>query len=368
MQLKQLKLLPLTLVLKKPFVSAHETMHKRPVTLVALADDQGNWGYGEIEAFDTPFYTAQTQAMAVGVLRQFLWPLVKDQEFSDPRQMWHKLEAVKANNFAKAALDMAMWDLFAQRRQQSLAAVLAEVSGLPYRTHVPVGISVGLQDLAATITAVHQALQAGYTRIKIKIKGNQDLQRIQQLRQVLPNFNLTLDANGSLQWTKTLAHEIDQLNLTFIEDPFAPSEFQQSAYLQQQMQTPLCFDEPIEDVRSAWTAVALQQCQIVSVKLAVMGGITPVLQLIKAQTQQQFQMWCGGMLEGGIGRAANLALASLTNFNFPGDLSANSRYYEHDYTTSLLFDQGQLQVPQKNGLGVQLLPKYQQLLQQQPTL
>ncbi|UQS81798.1 o-succinylbenzoate synthase [Bombilactobacillus folatiphilus] len=368
MQIKKLKLLPINLSLKQPFASAHETMRQRPVTLVALGDELGNWGYGEIEAFATPFYTAETQVTSCYILQNFLWPLIKEQEYSDPRQLWQMMQAVKANHFAKAAIDMAVWDLTAKRLHQSLAALLAEVSGITGRQQVPVGVSVGLHDLPQTVQAVRKAQIAGYSRIKIKVNGNQDLQRIAQLRQQLPDFNLTLDANGSLTMTPTLAPEIDRLHLTFIEDPFSPVAWGQSWQLQSEMQTPLCFDEPIVDVKMALDAMQLEQCQIVSVKLAVLGGLTPVLQLLQAQQQQHFLMWCGGMLEGGIGRAANLALASLSNFNFPGDLSANARYYDQDYTESLTFAHGQLLVPDAWGLGVELLPKYQTLLAQQPIL
>ncbi|WEV74755.1 o-succinylbenzoate synthase [Bifidobacterium sp. ESL0798] len=364
MRLTGLKLLPIRLHLKHPFVSAHETLSERLVTLVAVRDENGNWGYGELEAFTTLFYTNETQAIEQMVLRQYLWSVVRNQEFTTPPDLYAHLQVLKGHHFAKAALDMAVWDLYAKQQQLPLAAVLAKQVHAQWQDHVAVGISLGLQDDEPLLAAAQKAQEQGYQRIKLKVKGNADLQRIGRLRQRTSIKSLTVDANQSLQWTKDLAATIDRLQLTFIEDPVP----QPSAKWAQQMHTPICLDEPITSVDQAKYAWRLQLGQIISVKQAVIGGLTPALELIMAHRQLGFDIWCGGMLEGGIGRAANLALASLTDFAYPGDLSATERYYQKDYTTPLHVTQGLMPVSHDAGVGVDLLPMYQELLDQQKTI
>ncbi|UQS84137.1 o-succinylbenzoate synthase [Bombilactobacillus thymidiniphilus] len=366
MKLVALKLLPITLQLKRPFVSAHEVVQKRSLTLVAVQNEQGLWGYGELDAFATPFYTADTQAIAQDILENYLWPLVKEQSFQHPSELYALLAAVRDHQPAKSALDMAIWDLYAKEQQQPLAQALAQSVASSWRKEVAVGISIGLQEPSAMLSAVQAAQKAGYQRIKLKVNGNQDLRRIQQLQLQKLQTLVTVDANGSMQADTNLAAQIDALALGFIEDPFSVQEGIASQNLQQQLQTKICFDEPIDSVNHAVMAVQLQQCRVISLKLATIGGLTPALQLVQAHRQYHFPLWCGGMLEGGIGRAANLALASLTEFSYPADLSATDHYYYADYTSALHLKNGQLQVPQGDGIGMQINPEYLKLLAQQP--
>ena len=357
MKIVKVRLHPVSLQLKQPFVSSHETLTTRELTVVDLEDETGMHGYGELEAFSRPFYTSETQVTARWIMTEVLADLVTGCEFDQPEELYRRMDPVKDNQLAKAAVDSAVWDLYAKRQDQPLAQVLATSAQTTWNPVVPVGISVGIETLASTCASVQQAQAANYGRIKLKVHGNVDLQRIVAVREVFPTTALCVDANGSLTPTATLAAEIDALGLTMLEDPFARNAHQATAALQRQLQTDLCYDEPIESAADAVRAIRAGECRIISMKSSVIGGLTPALKLIAAHRTEDFSLWCGGMVEGGVGRATNLALASLAEFAFPGDLSATDRYFAHDYAQpEFQLKNGQLQVPEFAGNGV--LPKF----------
>lgn len=353
MKIVKVRLHPVSLQLKQPFVSSHETLTTRELTVVDLEDETGMHGYGELEAFSRPFYTSETQVTARWIMTEVLADLVTGCEFDQPEELYRRMDPVKDNQLAKAAVDSAVWDLYAKRQDQPLAQVLATSAQTTWQPDVPVGISVGIQSLAQTCQSVRQAQAANYGRIKLKVHGNADLQRIAAVRKAFPTTKLCVDANGSLTPAAALATEIDALGLTMLEDPFARNAQQATANLQSQLQTDLCYDEPIESVADAVRAIRAGECRIISMKSSVLGGLTPALQLVAAHRTEDFSLWCGGMVEGGVGRATNLALASLAEFAFPGDLSATDRYFAHDYAQpEFQLRAGQLQVPRFSGNGV----------------
>lgn len=369
MQIKSIKLLPVHLTFKQPFVSAHETLTTRDLVIVEVLDEYGNQGLGELDAFVNPYYNAETLTTASWIIKQILAPKIKDLEFQKPQEISNCWQAVRSNNLAKAALETAIWAAFAQRQHQPLRQVLAQAAGVNSRMHIRTGISLGINNLAQTQAAMSQALELGYQKIKLKVHGNNDLPKIAQLRQQFPQAPLMIDANGSLQNTDTLAATIDDLNLLMIEDPFAPSDLKAAQKLQNQMQTPICFDEPITGVAAALNALAFDQCRIISCKIGALGGFGPLIQLIKAQQKFHFPLWCGAMLEGGIGRALNLAAASLETFAFVSDIGETRKYYQKDLTLETFqLHHGCFQLPTTSGLGVSLLSQYQAQLAQTPSL
>lgn len=358
MKIVKLHLIPTVLKLKQPFVSGHEILNQRELTIVELKDETGLYGFGELEAFSRPFYTSETQVTARWIIEHVLADLIIDVEFDKPQELYDKLNVVKDNRLAKAAVDSAVWDLYAKQQQSPLADVLAVEAHTSRQARVQVGISIGISDKKTTFASLNQALHRKYGRIKLKIQGNDDLKRVVRVRQKFPDTPLCVDANGSLIHTMSLAQEIDDLKLTMLEDPFSIAAHDQAAQLQEQMQTPLCYDEPISTVSNALQAIKNKECQIISMKSSVLGGLTPSLAMISAHKKYHFPLWCGGMVEGGVGRATNLALASLDEFAFPGDISETARFYSADYTTPEFYlRSGTLTVPQQEGIGVNICPE-----------
>ncbi|MBN7274967.1 o-succinylbenzoate synthase [Ligilactobacillus pobuzihii] len=355
MKIVDLRLLPVVLSLKQPFVSSHETLTQRELTVIELTDASGLRGYGELEAFSQPFYTRETQVTARWVIKNVLESLLVNVEFDQPEDLYAKLAPVKGNHLAKAAVDSAAWDLFAKQQQLPLADVLAQKAGTTRKDVVKVGISIGILPLEQTIRSVECAIKQEYGRIKLKVQGNDDLQRIAAVREYFPSIQLCIDANGSLKPAVGLAEKIDALQLTMLEDPFSMEQHEQTARLQAKLKTDLCYDEPIESVADAIRAIKAKECRVISMKTSVLGGLTPALEMVAAHKRYGFPIWCGGMVEGGLGRATNLALASLDEFAFPGDISETARYYEKDYARpEFVIQHGAMQVPTGSGTGVEL--------------
>lgn len=353
MKITRINLMPKRLQLKRAFSSSHETLRQRELTIVEVVDESGWRGYGELEALSQPFYTSETQVTARWIIEHALGPLILNRDFQTPQALFASLEPVKENQLAKAAIDMAVWDLFAKMNRHPLADALAEAIATERTKSVKVGISIGIQDTPHTIESISRALEKGYGKVKLKLKGNADLGRIFKVAEHFAGVRFCLDANGSLSYNSALARQLDQLHLIMIEDPFGVGERQLSAKLQSEMKTSICYDEPIESVSDAVSAVRAGECRIISMKASMIGGLTPALAMIKAHQQFNFPIWCGGLLEGGVGRAANLALASLKVFAYPGDISETARYYVKDLAVpEFRLTNGTLTVPDQAGIGV----------------
>ena len=371
MKIISIKLLPIRLNLKTPFTSAHETVSKRPLTIIEIQDELGNKGLGELEAFNHPYYQSETQVTARWIIKNFLAPLLKNFTFNSPLTVAKKFRAVKGNMQAKAALDTALWDLYAKRQHKTLTQIISKKTGSNIKNLVPVGISLGISNLKQTIKEVKQALNKNYRRIKIKIHGNFDLKRLQIIRNIFPTAPLMADANGSLKFTSKLVRQMDDLKFLMFEDPFPVEDIKENIILQNKLKTPLCLDEPITSAQKAVNAIYLGEGKIISMKTSCIGGLSSAIALIKAHQRFHFPLWCGGMLEGGVGRATNLALASLDEFQFPGDISETDRYYKNDFTkTNFKLRDGCLLFPRNNlfGIGVLLKEKYIKKLKEVQTI
>lgn len=371
MQLTAVRLLPVTLQLKRPFRSAHETVRTREITLVQVTDEMGQQGLGELESFTTPYYVAETQATSRIILQQTLVPLLRGHTLATPLAVQKFWAPVTGFQMARAALETALWDLWARRRGQSLATCLAATIDKTAQTQIPVGISLGANTTPATTVAqVAKAVQQGYRRIKLKVTQTTDLTRIQAVRQAFPQIQLLVDANSAFTTADLpFLQQLDQLDLALIEEPLPATDLSGKQWLQQQLQTPLCLDESVATLADLATANALGAGQVLNLKLARVGGLGPALAMIRWAKQHHWPIWCGGMLEGGVGRATALALASLPVFQLPSDLAASAHYYQSDLlTTDFTLQHGRLTVPVGPGLGVTLKPIFQQRLAQQPNI
>lgn len=352
--IKQLTTWPTSLVLKKPFKTAHGTTLARPITLVKLAvyDDvtqQMANGFGEIQAFADYSYTLENQATSQAIVSNVIKPLLTDLDFSSPSHFAAQLAAVLPfGSFAKAGVEMAVWDAVGKLTDQSLQQMIGGIN-----REVPVGVALGMP---VTEQAIRTAIQQGYCRIKLKIDGQRtDFAALKTLLSKYPTQQFSLDANSSFN-PKTV-NRLRQLpdNVLFIEQPFATNDFVQHAALQKTLGSALSLDESINSLSDVETAIALHAAEAITIKQGKIGGITAAVQAIALLRDAGLKPWIGGMLSSNLGRAVDLALASLPGVSFPGDISASARYFAADITTTdFEVTMGHITVPTASGIGVTL--------------
>jgi O-succinylbenzoate synthase len=347
----ELRLLSMPLV--HPFETSVGLEEEHPAILVTLRGE-GHEGHGECVAGADASYSYETTETAWYALTTFLIPAVLGREVGDPRAAGELMGAVRGHPMAKAALEEALWDLAARRRGRSVAALLGG-----RRRRIPVGVSVGLEgDVAALTKRVEAHLSEGYRRIKIKIKPGRDVGPVKALRRTLGDFPLQVDANGAYRWADVpQLMKLDRYDLLMIEQPLAHDDLVEHARLQARLSTPLCLDESITSPAAAAAALALGSCRVINVKKGRVGGLAAAKAVHDLCLRRRVPVWAGGMLEMGVGRAHNVALASLPNFKLPGDISATARYYEEDITEPpfVLNGDGTLTVPRGPGTGVEVL-------------
>ncbi|WP_099222594.1 o-succinylbenzoate synthase [Listeria costaricensis] len=355
MRIKQVTLYHVKIPMVVPFVTSYGDLYEKECVLVEVMDEEGIRGYGELEAFPLPDYIEEFLFAAKFILEKVIVPQMNGWEFSHPSEFQTRFSWIRGNEMAKAAVESALWDLYAKKNTQSLQKALGG-EGI----FLDVGVSLGIQkspaELVARVTSyVHQ----GYKRIKVKIKPDHDLTYIAAVREAFPEILLMADANSAY----TLADfdrlkDLDRFQLAMIEQPFSIRDFIFHAQLQKQIQTPICLDENIRSVNDVNQAYRMESCRAINLKMARVGGHTEALKIINYCHEKGLIVWCGGMLEAGIGRAHNLALASRKEFNFPGDISATNRYFNEDIIEEeFKLQDGRLEVPQKMGIGVEISMK-----------
>jgi len=350
MRLDSLTLHHLSMPLVAPFETSFGRTTERECILISI-QSEGLTGWGECAADRDPGYSYETTGTAWHILKDFIAPLALGQDVTDAADYQRRVAGIRGHNLAKAGAEMALWDLLGQRTGKSLREMLGGV-----RDKVKVGISVGLQaSPAGLVEMVEKYLAAGYGRIKIKIKPGRDVDDAQAVRKAFPDVHLQVDANSAYTLeTSPALQPLDALNLLLIEQPLAEDDLWDHARLQKQFHTPLCLDESILSPRHARQALEMDACQIINIKPGRVGGLSQALAIHDLCRQRAVPVWCGGMLETGVGRAVNLALASLPGFSLPGDISASDRYYVEDVTQQrfTLNPGSTIDVPSAPGLGV----------------
>jgi O-succinylbenzoate synthase len=300
-----------------------------------------------------PGYSYETTTTAWHILRDFLAPAVLGQELTDIPGLVAHYARVRGHSMAKAGLEMAAWDLMGQARGKSLAQLLGGE-----RDRVEVGVSVGIQPTtAALVERVGRYIAEGYTRIKIKIKPGRDVAEARAVRAAFPDIRLQVDANSAYRLADApLFRQMDDLNLLLIEQPLAEDDIYDHSQLQPQLKTPICLDESILSADHARAAVELGACRIINIKAGRVGGLLEAKKIHDWCRERGVPVWCGGMLETNIGRASNVALATLAGFTLPGDISASARYYAEDIADPpfVLNPDSTLSVPTAPGLGVKI--------------
>lgn len=311
-------------------------------------------GYGESVALPNPTYSEETTGTIQYMLDEFLIPSIFSKEIIHPDDVSKVFAPIRRNNMAKAALEGAVWDLYSKQQGISLAKALGGT-----HTAIDVGVSIGIEKSIDDLLAkVERFLAEGYKKIKVKIKPGYDIEPLSRIRQQFGyDIPLMADANSAytledIQQLKTL----DSLKLMMIEQPLSYDDIIDHAKLQKQIATPICLDESIHSVEDARKAIELGSCKIINIKIGRVGGLTEAKKIHDICQQHHIPVWCGGMLEAGIGRAHNIAITSLSNFTIAGDTSASNRYWQEDIITPEveLSAPGKINVPNIAGVGYEL--------------
>ncbi|HSW28947.1 MAG TPA: o-succinylbenzoate synthase [Longimicrobiales bacterium] len=350
MRIERAELREIPLRLKEYFEISSGGQQNRRILLLTLRGE-GLEGWGECVVGEEPGYSYETTETAWHLLTDFILPAVVGQEFAEPEDVLRPVAWIRGHRMAKAAVEMAAWDLAARMDGVSLSAKLGGT-----RTAVPVGVSVGLQK---SDPALHEKvagyIQDGYARVKIKIKPGRDVDMLAGLRERFPDVRFMADANSAYKLADApRLKELDRLGLMMIEQPLFYDDFLHHARLQAQLDTPICLDESIESVEDMELALELGSCRIVNIKPGRVGGHASSRRIHDLMASKGLPVWCGGMLESGVGRAHNVALASLPGFVLPGDISASRRYWERDIVDpEFEVHGGEMRVPTGVGIGVE---------------
>lgn len=327
-----------------------ETARKR--FLLVEVRSGGLSGWGECVAEEAPYFSPETIDSARAALERFLVPLVFGRDLAGAGELDALASRVRGNRMAKGALETALRDLFARAAGLPLGRSLGGT-----REAIEVGVSLGLQPTAAeTVEVVHRHVAQGYRRIKLKIEPGADVDRVAAVREAFPSLPLTVDANAAYTLaTSAPIVALDPFRLDYVEQPLHHEDLVEHAELAKRMATPICLDESIRSAADAAAAIALGACRVVNVKVGRVGGHGEALRIHALAGAAGVPLWCGGMLESGVGRAHNIALASLPGFTKPGDTASSSRYFEEDVVVPRPeAADGLMPVPRGPGIGVEV--------------
>ena len=353
MRIERIEVRRVGLPLLRPFETSFGRTTRKEFLLVSVSA-AGVTGYGECVADTDPFYLPETLGTAHHVLKDFLAPMAFALEIAHPRDLAGALSAVRGHEMAKAALEMALWELHARREGLPLYRVLGGRGGT-----IAAGVSIGLQnDVPALLERVEAEVAAGYRRIKIKIKPGKDRELVAAVRARFPELPLMADANSAYTLDDApLFEELDRYGLMMVEQPLGWDDVVDHAALQRRIRTPICLDESIRSARDARQALNLGACGVVNLKPGRVGGFRESLAIHDLCRFRGIPLWCGGMLESGIGRLANVHLQTLPGFTLPGDTSASARYFAEDLVDPpvTVSKAGLIAVPEKPGIGHEIL-------------
>ncbi|HWC24423.1 MAG TPA: o-succinylbenzoate synthase [Flexivirga sp.] len=354
MKLTGIELRRVGMPLVAPFRTSFGVQHERDILLVRAVTDQAE-GWGECVAMGDPLYSPEYVDAAADVLRRFLIPALADADRLDASLVGPILHGFKGHRMAKCALEAALLDAELRAEGRPLARELGAV-----RDRVPCGVSVGIMDsIPQLLDAVDGYVDAGYVRIKLKIEPGWDVEPVRAVRERFGD-DLLLQVDANTAYTLADAAQLarlDPFELLLIEQPLDEEDVLGHAELAKLVRTPICLDESITSAATAAAAITLGACRIVNIKPGRVGGYLEARRIHDVCMAHGIAVWCGGMLETGIGRAANVALAALPGFTLPGDTSASDRYFTSDVTERFVLDAGHLTVPTGPGLGVAPIPE-----------
>ncbi|HEX3893736.1 MAG TPA: o-succinylbenzoate synthase [Terracidiphilus sp.] len=352
MKIDEIVLRELHLPLVRPFETSFGVTTDRRILLTEVRCE-GLIGWGECTAGERPFFSGETTDTAWQILLNELGPMLAAEEVEHGGDCPRIFKRVRANRMAKAALENAVWDLEAQREGLPIAVLLGGV-----REKIACGVSLGIQkSIPELLEIIERELAAGYQRIKLKCKPGWDVEVFEKVRSRWPDITLSCDANSAykLRDSDHIA-TFDQFDLLMIEQPLWHDDFYYHSMLQRQLNTPICLDESIHNRRDALAAIEMESCKIINIKLGRVGGFSEAIAVHNAAQERGIPVWCGGMLESGIGRSHNIALSTLDNFSLPGDVSASARYWKDDIIEPevIVSPQGEIEITDAPGRGYEV--------------
>ncbi|QOY35209.1 o-succinylbenzoate synthase [Anaerobacillus isosaccharinicus] len=349
MEIQSINLSQIKMELLHPFTTSVGTEYDKSFIVVEVLGKSGLSGWGESVSIIEPIYNEETVGTNWHIMSEFLIPMLLKASIKHPDQVSELFTPIRRNYNAKAAIECAIWDLYAKEKNISLAKALGGV-----KDKIEVGVSVGIQKSAeAMVEQIASYINEGYKRIKVKIKPEWDVHILKLIRKHFPEIQLMADANCAY----TLAdiphlQKLDEFDLTMIEQPLASDDIIDHAKLQEKLKTSICLDESIHTSEDARKAIELGSCKIINLKLGRVGGLTETKKIHDLCEAHGIPVWCGGMLEGGIGRAHNIAITSLSNFTIPGDTAPSSHYWKQDIIfPEVVMVDGYIKVPDAPGIG-----------------
>lgn len=355
MRIEKIELYHIKMELISPFTNSIGTEYHEEHIIIRIYSE-GISGWGECVAGANPFYTYETVQTAWHILQDFITPSLLGKNIFSVEEAIRLYNMIRGHNMAKAAIEAALWDIFAKSQNISLSKMFGGT-----RQKIDVGVSIGIQKSEKElINKTNDYLSEGYKRIKIKISPGNDIRFVKSLRKNFPDLMLQVDANSAYDLKDIkLFRELDEFNLLLIEQPLGYEDILNHSKLQREIRTPICLDESIRSLDDTKSAKELESCRVINIKPGRVGGFTESKLIHDYCASQKIPVWCGGMLESGIGRAGNIALASLPNFTLPGDISASKRYYKEDIIEPefILNPDGTMDVPTKPGIGVEVNEK-----------
>jgi len=354
MNIDKVEISRLKMPLKQPFETSFGRLTFKDFLVVSI--HSGDFvGYAESASLPYPIYNEETTGTVSYILKEFLIPkLFSVERIKHPTEIHRLFQPIRRNNMAKAVIDGAVWDLYAKHQGISLATALGGD-----KKEIDVGVSIGIEaTVGKVLEKVERFIAEGYKKIKVKIKPGHDIEVVRAIREQFgPDVPLMADANSAYSLDDApILKQLDQFNLIMIEQPLAHDDIIDHAKLQKQLSTPICLDESIHSVEDARKAIELGSCKIINIKVGRVGGLTEAKKIHDLCKSNNIPVWCGGMLEAGIGRAHNIALSALDNFSIPGDTSASDRYWAYDIVMPeiMLSQPGRLQVPDSPGIGYEI--------------
>jgi len=351
----RIELRHLKMPLRFRFETSFGAVTEKTFLLARVFTADGAEGVGECVAEVDPYYLPETNGTVAHVIKDFLAPRVLAHTFESPTETDGLFAEIRGHEMAKATLEMAIWNLFANARGEPLGATL----GGEAKDTIPAGVSIGLQgSVEALLERVRVEVAAGYQRIKIKIKPGKDVDLVRAIRKEFPKIRLMVDANSAytLEHADTL-RAFDDFDLMMIEQPLAWNDIIEHSRLQPTLKTPICLDESITSDAAARSAISIGACRIINIKAGRVGGLLNSKRIQATCAARGLPVWCGGMLESGIGRLANVHLQTLPGFTLPGDTSASARYFEEDLIEPpvTVDADGLIRVPKGPGLGHEIV-------------
>jgi O-succinylbenzoate synthase len=353
MKIKSAEIIHIVLPMKFSFVTGFGEVKERDAVLVKLTSTDGLVGWGESAALAAPVYLEETVQTCIHMLKDFILPRLKDRELSI-EEFVSEIAFIRGNNLAKHGAETAMWGVESLLKNMSVSGLIGGS-----RKSVPVGESVGMTEtIGQLMGVVDKRLSEGYQRIKLKIKPGHDYDYVKSVRDAYPKIEIMVDGNSSYKLSQISdLKRLDELSLMMIEQPLGYDDIIDHAKLQKELKTPICLDESIITAEDARKAIEIGACKIINVKPGRVGGLIETMKINEIAKKAGVKLWCGGMLETGVGKAYNLAAGSLSEFSLPADIVPTSTFFREDITSPDLIvkKDGTIDVPSLSGLGYEVI-------------